>query len=83
MLKDIRYQDSFTAYDEAGNEYTVEIFVEIHDAGTLEEPNAEVEGLRQLKTTSGDHVNRIEEGKYEILQAGAVIPVESRDKNAP
>lgn len=80
-LKRIDYERSFTAVDEDGNEHEIEIYVEILDAGHMQNPSAEEEGLRTLQTKQGEHVNRIEKGKYVILNMGTELT--SNDPDAP
>ena len=42
-------------------------------AGSMEDPNAEIEGLKELQTEDGLHVNRLEQGKYQIVVTGEVL----------
>jgi len=81
MLKEIRHTRSFVAVGEGGAEWTIHIFTEIVDAGTFADPNAELEGLKQLRTENGDAVNRLEKGKYQIAVTGETLT--SEDPNAP
>lgn len=72
---------TFTAQSEDGREFTIHQFINFIEAGTMDDPNAVVEGLKRLVTSEGDSVNRIEKGKYEIVQGGIVLT--SDDPEAP
>lgn len=52
MAKEIRKTGSFVAVGEDGAEHTIYISTTILDAGTRADPNAEVEGLKELWTPS-------------------------------
>ncbi len=81
MVKEIRRKTSFPAQDQEGRTHLLEVFVEILDVGTLANPNAEIEGLMSIKTRGGDSANRLEKGKYEIVQSGQILT--SDDAEAP
>lgn len=66
MVKDIRHKGSFTAVDDVGESHALYVFVDILDAGTLTNPEAEVEGLQQIKTEDGQPVSRLSKGKYQV-----------------
>jgi len=72
---------SFVAVDEAGNEHIIEIWTEMIETLTRGDPNAEIEGLKELRTEDGLAVNRIEKGKYEVVQTGQVL--RSQHPDAP
>ena len=72
---------TFTAKSEDGREFTIYQFTDLVDTGTRGDPNAAVEGLKDLVTSEGDSVNRIEKGKYEIVQQG--LRLTSDDADAP
>ena len=69
----------FIATDEKGRRYTVLIYTNIIKAGTFENPGMEVEGMKELKTFEGMEVNRLEKGKYQIVQTGIIIQSDSPD----
>jgi hypothetical protein len=73
MVKEIRHKSSFPAQDREGKTHRLKVFVEILDVGTLGNPNAEIEGRMSIKTRDGDSVNRLDKGKYEIVQSGAIL----------
>jgi len=81
MIKRTEHRGSFTAVDEEGHEHTIHIYVDVVDAATMGDPNAEIEGLKSLKTEDGGNVNRLEKGKYQIVQTGQILT--SGDPAAP
>jgi len=81
MLKEIRHTGSFIAVGEDGSERKLHIFTQIIDAGTLDNPDAELEGLKELRTDDGKAVNRLEKGKYQVVVTGETLRSDS--PNAP
>jgi hypothetical protein len=71
----------FIATDENGRRYTILIFTNIIKAGALGNPSGAVEGMTELKTFEGMAVNRLEKGKYQIVQTGKIV--QSDSPNAP
>jgi hypothetical protein len=69
----------FIATDENGRRYTIMIFTNIIKAGTLENPSMEEEGMKELTTFEGMAVNRLEKGKYQIVQTGITVRSDSPD----
>ena len=64
---------TFTAEDARGNTHRVRVYVDILNAAAMGNSHAESEGLPALKTEGGEAVNRIEKGKYEIVQPGEIL----------
>jgi hypothetical protein len=64
---------SFSATGTDGRQYTVYIYIDFIDAGSFENPNAVAKGLKELRTSDGMHVNRRQQGEYEIVQTGVVL----------
>lgn len=81
MQKETRHDGSFIAIDDDGDEYIIELFTQINDKGTFDDPYATSEGLKILKTRDGASVNYLSKGKYEIVQTGVVV--QSSDPDAP
>ncbi len=81
LAKEIRYTGSFEAVDKDGVVYKINMFTEILDVGTLSDPNAEIEGLKSLKTDNGHNVNYIKKGEYKIV--GLETMLRSDDPKAP
>lgn len=69
----------FIVTDEKGRRYTILIFTNFTKAGTFENPSMEVEGIKELKTFEGMAVNRLEKGKYQIVQTGIIVQSDSPD----
>ena len=76
-----RKMGQFIATDEKGRRYTILIYTNVIKAGTLENPSMEVEGKEELTTFEGMAVNRLEKGKYQIVQTGIIVKSDS--PNAP
>jgi hypothetical protein len=81
MIKDVRRKCTFDATDEEGNTHHIAVFVDILDVATFEDPDGEIEGMEQLLTMSGQHVNCLAKGKYQIVESGRVL--RSADPTAP
>ena len=69
----------FIATDENGRRYTILIFTNFIKTGTFEDPIMEGEGTKELKTFEGMAVNRLEKGKYQIVQTGIIVQSDSPD----
>jgi hypothetical protein len=82
--KGLRQKQSFLAMDDQGKTRRLVVWAEIRDVGTLQNPIAELEEgemrPHQIKTESGQHVNRITKGEYEIVETGKILT--SADPNA-
>lgn len=71
----------FRARNEDGQEYVIEVHTNWIDAGTMKDPNAKIPAaLKELWTSTGERVNRIEKGTYEIVSSGLILT--STDPNA-
>jgi hypothetical protein len=73
VLKRTVHESSFQAVDQWGNPHTLHVYLDIIDAGTQDEPDAELEGLRSLETASGDAVNRLDKGRYQVVANGLIL----------
>ena len=65
--------DSFSATGNDGLQYTVYIYTDFINAGSFEDPNAIVKGIKELRTSDGMLVKRRKQGEYEIVQTGVVL----------
>jgi hypothetical protein len=81
MPKDIRHKSSFIAIDETGTRHRLDVFVDIVDTGTLNDPNSDMEGLTRIQTPDGGPVNRLEKGRYQVVASGLIV--RSDDPAAP
>lgn len=79
IVKDIRYESSFTATDERGLAHQLDVYVEIIDAGSFADPDAELRGLQRIQTAEGLHVNRVEKGVYKIVSSGETLTSDDSD----
>lgn len=80
-IKGQRHKGSFVARDDGGREYRVHIYQDVIDAGTDDDPNGELEGLKDLRLEDGRHVNRSAKGSYEIVVGS--VKLLSTDPLAP
>lgn len=71
------YTGSFIAHDEEGNEVTIEVFTEFHE----DVRGNRLEGLKEFRLRNGEYVNRIQKGKYQVVQTGELLY--SDDDDAP
>ncbi len=69
----IKQTGKFTASGSDGRAYTVYIYTNYIDTGNFIDPNAFVEGLKELRTSDGLAVNRHKKGEYEIVQTGVLL----------
>ncbi len=74
-----RKTGQFIAEDEKGRRYTIVIYTNITKAGPVENPGEGVEETTELKTFEGMAVNRLEKGRYQIIQTGTVVQSGSPD----
>lgn len=74
-----RQTGSFVATGDDGREYTVYIYTEFVDAGSRRNPRAVVQGLKELRTSDGMAVNRLQKGEYQIEETGVVLRSDSAD----
>jgi hypothetical protein len=75
-----KFRRSFLAHDEEGNEYVIEIYEYWADASTHDNPSGKVKSGKKRLVSNGEHVNRIEQGKYELMN-GVILT--SEDIDAP
>ena len=75
---------SFIAVDDDGNEYTIGIYRDVIDTTTHHSTRREqtYSSLATLLTDDGRHVNRVDQGAYEIV-GHPMIPLTSTDPSAP
>ena len=74
---------TFNAISDDGQKFTIYEFTKYLNAGSFENPNKTIEGTKELRTSDNEAVNRLEKGKYEILNPFGNIKVTSNDPNAP
>lgn len=69
----------FMATGDDNNKYIINIYTNNLDNGDFQNPNAVMEGLKELRTSNGMRVNRLEKGKYQIVQTGIMLLSDSPD----
>jgi len=79
--KRLRKKGSFIAKNAQGRSRLLYVWVHITDVGHILDPDAEIEGMIEIRTESGRNVRVIAKGQYEIVQTGEVLT--SDDPEAP
>ena len=74
-----RLMQQFEATDEQGTTRRLMVYQDFVDAATMGNPNVEVPGLKRIVTEDGQNVNRLETGKYQIVQTGEVLTSSAPD----
>lgn len=80
MIKREEHLRSLQCKTSDGQEHIVDVYEEVLDAATFEEPSAEVRGLTIFRTR-GNLVIPLGKGCYRIAATGEILT--SEDPNAP
>jgi len=79
--KYVKHTGTFTAHSADGRRYTVDVFTEFIECRSQRGCEV-VEGMKSLRTSDGQHVNRLDKGRYRT--AGILeVDLVSDDPNAP
>jgi hypothetical protein len=68
-----RIVESFNLKDNLGNVYPVNIWEEIIDAGTLNNPDAVIPGMQEVVLSDGRRVNDRGDGTFYLFREGVVL----------
>jgi len=63
----------FSVKTDKGKKYTIIQYQEYIQAPTYDNPNAEIQGLKRLVTTTGLSVNYIDSDTYKIVETNEVV----------
>jgi hypothetical protein len=75
-----KLKGSFVATGDNGQDYDIEIYVDVIDVKSHNNPNATIEGgVKSLQTVDGLSVNRTAKGEYVIVQSGLRLHSDSPD----
>jgi hypothetical protein len=74
-----RHTGTFQAIGSDNETYTVLVYSNDIAAGTLSDPHAVVEGLKELRTSGGLAVNRMGKGEYQVVQTRVSLRSDSPD----
>jgi hypothetical protein len=75
----VKQTKTFRAHDDNGQAYVLNLFTEYDRTA-----QGQIEGLSEIRTRDGLHVNRLDKGKYEILTVSQPhIFLHSDDSDAP
>jgi hypothetical protein len=80
MRKSTGHTGSFNAIDDTGTQHTLYLFTTFADASDRS-GREEIEVSRSVRTVTGDLVNRLGKGLYQVAATGANL--RSNDPNAP
>jgi len=69
----MRHKSTFPAWDESGREQQIHVFVDTSDTGHTGDPHGGAEGLPNLRTEEGYHVNYVEKGTYKVEATGEIL----------
>ncbi len=65
--------NEYKARSDDGQEYVIYEFVNIVNAGSLNDPTAVIKGTKRLITANGEDINFKEEGVFEIVNSGVIL----------
>jgi len=65
-----RRTDTFSAQDASGKTCAIHVYTNFIRIETFGGHSEEVEGLPELVTATGDKVNRVKQGEYQIVVTG-------------
>lgn len=71
----------FSAVGDDSCQYTVHILTDFIDASSHDDPRAVIKGMKELRTSDGMAVDRLQKGEYKIIQTGIIL--HSTDPAAP
>ena len=74
-----KLKGNFIAKGDDGQDYVIEIYVNLINVVKLDDPNATIEGEKYLLTENGLDVNRIGKGEYLIVQTDLRLHSDSPD----
>ncbi len=67
--------DTFDAYDDKGNRYTVHVRSSYINNDSLSGPGERIEGLRSYHLAGGGALNRIDDQTFEVITTGKRVTV--------
>ena len=66
--------DSFSCEDDTGGQFIIVELTAMHDTTAMgDSTKNEMPGLKQYRTSQGDHVNRKDDGTFEIVETGTIV----------
>jgi hypothetical protein len=75
----VKHTGTFELMGDDNKDYIVFEFTEFRHAGTHTDPHAVIQGLKELRTSTGLAVNWLGKGKYKIVLTGVVLRSDSPD----
>ena len=65
--------ERFSTRIDNGKEYIIIQYQEYIDASSFDNPNAEIEGLKSLRTDDGLHVNFIDSKTFKVVETNEIV----------
>ncbi len=72
-IKRVAEKERFKVRTDTGKEYTVIIYQEYIDVSSLDNPHAEIEGFKELRTSSGLHLNFIDPKTFKVVETNEIV----------
>ena len=72
-MKRIKETDRFLTKTDTGKEYVIIQYQEYIDASTARDPNAEIPGIKDLRTINGLHVNYIDSKTFKVVETNEIV----------
>ena len=73
MRKETKKTNEFITKTPDGKKIIIYEFTDYLNAGSFNNHYSKVEGLKSYFTTDGNHVNRINENEYQIVETGVIL----------
>jgi hypothetical protein len=74
-----RLVQTFDAQTDEGHVYTLHVCQKCIEVPTRADPNAVCPALKSIRTSDGKSVNRLDRGKYQIVETGIILHSDSPD----
>ena len=68
-----RLVEQFDAHVTSGNTVRLYVYQDFIDAGSYDNPNATIPGLKRLVTAEGKHVNYVDDNTFKIVGTGETL----------
>ena len=78
-----KHTGTFKTHSDDGKIFTIHEYTNFIKSGSFEDPDQLTAGMKELRTSDGKTVNRIEKGKYKILDVFGNVTVYSNMPDAP
>ena len=73
MQNRVKETNRYVASGSDGKSYSVIEYTEFLNTSTLLDSSSWTPGMKSLKLANGDHVNKVSDGKYQIVRTGVTL----------